>query len=80
MSYVGKRFYKTSGNKKKIARITGLDPGGANFANMPDEVRLVASDAEFVDVYHTNGADPPVTAYILEVVFFKSKKESIFDR
>jgi len=35
--------------------IVGLDPAGPAFHHMPTFVRLDRSDAEFVDVYHTDG-------------------------
>lgn len=38
----------------KIGRITGLDPASRLFEGQPNEVRLDASDADFVDVLHTN--------------------------
>ncbi|KYO40526.1 hypothetical protein Y1Q_0009556 [Alligator mississippiensis] len=40
--------------KRGIARITGLDPAGPYFHSTPPEVRLDPSDAEFVDVIHSN--------------------------
>jgi Lipase len=78
MGYVGKRFNTTSGDKKKLARITGLDPAGPLFSNMPDEVRLVASDAEFVDVYHTNAADPPVKPFLGQIYTDGKKRFILF--
>ncbi len=32
-----------------------LDPAGPNFENYPPEVRVDTTDAEYVDVWHTNG-------------------------
>uniref|UniRef100_A0A8C8VMK0 Triacylglycerol lipase n=1 Tax=Pelusios castaneus TaxID=367368 RepID=A0A8C8VMK0_9SAUR len=40
--------------KAGIGRITGLDPAGPLFHNTPVKVRLDPSDAEFVDVIHSN--------------------------
>uniref|UniRef100_T1JRK6 Lipase domain-containing protein n=1 Tax=Tetranychus urticae TaxID=32264 RepID=T1JRK6_TETUR len=39
---------------KNLGRITGLDPAKPYFVGMPNEVRLDAGDALFVDVIHTN--------------------------
>lgn len=52
MSYTGRFVNMTTG--QKVGRITGLDPAGPYFVNTPPEVRLDPSDAEFVDVIHTD--------------------------
>lgn len=52
ISYAAKRFYAVTG--KKPARLTGLDPAGPCFRNLPSEDRLNVNDAVKVDVIHTN--------------------------
>ena len=54
--------YKLDG---KLSRITGLDPAGFLFHNVPHSERLDPSDAQFVDVIHSAGLwigmDEPVS-------------------
>ncbi|XP_030342833.1 pancreatic triacylglycerol lipase-like isoform X1 [Strigops habroptila] len=45
-----------------IGRITGLDPAQPYFQDTPEEVRLDKTDAEFVDVIHTDTA--PTIPYL----------------
>ncbi|KAI5634140.1 lipase domain-containing protein [Phthorimaea operculella] len=52
-SFTGKTFTKLTG--KKVARITGLDPAGPCFGRLDEELRLKKTDADFVDVVHTDG-------------------------
>ncbi|EDO48486.1 predicted protein, partial [Nematostella vectensis] len=50
--YAGSRIKNTTG--LKLGRISGLDPAGLYFVNEHVDVRLDPSDAEFVDVMHTD--------------------------
>lgn len=50
--YAGEHL-KSSGYGK-LGRISGLDPAEPLFQSMPEFVRLDPSDAEFVDVIHTD--------------------------
>ncbi|NWX24339.1 LIPR3 protein, partial [Aegotheles bennettii] len=43
-----------------IRRVTGLDPAGPYFEGTSPEVRLDPTDADFVDVIHSNAAHFPV--------------------
>ena len=40
-----------------IGRVTGLDAAGPLFERCTNEVRIDKSDADFVDLIHTNGGD-----------------------
>ncbi|KAK5645131.1 hypothetical protein RI129_006431 [Pyrocoelia pectoralis] len=42
------------GHMHAVHKITGLDPTGAYFEHMPPVVRLDPSDAQFVEVLHTD--------------------------
>ncbi|XP_078337274.1 pancreatic lipase-related protein 2-like [Crassostrea virginica] len=61
MGYAGDLLRKQ--NLGKVGRITGLDPAGLHFERFNQHRRLDASDAEFVDIIHSNGAS------LLEMAF-----------
>lgn len=46
-------------NKRGV--LLGLDPAGPYFEGTPPEVRLDPTDADFVDVIHSNAAHFPAT-------------------
>ncbi|XP_077287749.1 pancreatic lipase-related protein 2-like [Arctopsyche grandis] len=50
--FAGKTFLKLTG--VKLDRITGLDPAGPCFVYEPSNLRLDSTDANFVDIIHTN--------------------------
>ncbi|GBP81699.1 Lipase member H-B [Eumeta japonica] len=52
VSFVAKRFRDITGTN--VSRITALEPSGPCFRTLGPEERLDASDADFVDVIHTN--------------------------
>ncbi|XP_028166304.1 phospholipase A1-like [Ostrinia furnacalis] len=52
VGYAAKHFYSVTG--KKPSRVTGLDPAGPCFRSLPSKYRLDSSDAERVDIIHTN--------------------------
>ncbi|MPC47440.1 Pancreatic triacylglycerol lipase [Portunus trituberculatus] len=39
----------------RLPFITGMDPAGPDFYNMPESSRLDKTDADFVQIIHTNG-------------------------
>ncbi|XP_071536121.1 pancreatic triacylglycerol lipase-like isoform X4 [Panulirus ornatus] len=39
----------------EVGHITGLDPAGLTFHKVPSNQRIDSSDAEYVDIMHTNG-------------------------
>ncbi|XP_064479571.1 pancreatic lipase-related protein 2-like isoform X2 [Ornithodoros turicata] len=47
--YAGERI-------NKVGRITGLDPAEPYFQHMPPQVRIDRSDADFVDIIHTDSS------------------------
>lgn len=52
-AFAGKTFHELT--NKKVGHITGLDPAGPCFTNVDSDLRLTKTDAQFVDVIHTNG-------------------------
>ncbi|KAJ8710539.1 hypothetical protein PYW08_009054 [Mythimna loreyi] len=52
IAYAAKYFYQITG--KKPSRLTGLDPAGPCFRSLGPEDKLWRTDAERVDVLHTN--------------------------
>jgi len=44
-----------AGKYTNFGRITGLDPAGPSFEDYSPEARLNSTDAEFVEIYHTDG-------------------------
>jgi hypothetical protein len=56
--YTGKTFFELYG--AKLPRVTGFDPALPRFGDAPDSNRLDRTDADFVDVIHTN-AGPLMT-------------------
>ena len=65
----------------KIDRITGLDPAGLNFEHSDVAVRIDKSDAEFVDIIHTNtgptGAG--ITAPLGHADFYPNGGHKVFE-
>uniref|UniRef100_A0A1A9ZN29 Lipase domain-containing protein n=1 Tax=Glossina pallidipes TaxID=7398 RepID=A0A1A9ZN29_GLOPL len=56
--------------KRKLKRITGLDPAKPLFAFASSEYKLDSSDAEFVDVIHTDVAGRGMLASLGHVDFY----------
>lgn len=52
ISYIAKNYQRMTG--RNISRITALEPAGPCFRTLPAKQRLDASNADFVQVIHTN--------------------------
>jgi len=55
VGHIGRSVHKVTG--EKIGRVTGLDPAKPYFDLVTEERRMLPTDAEFVDVIHTNSGD-----------------------
>lgn len=66
--FAGKTFHTLTGTL--VGRISGLDPAGPSFTHVDSNLRLAASDAEFVDVIHTNAGVYGLTSPVGHVDFF----------
>lgn len=66
--FAGKAFHSLTGTL--VGRISGLDPAGPAFSHEDKNLRLAASDAEFVDVIHTNAGVYGMTSPVGHVDFF----------
>ncbi|XP_077287159.1 lipase member I-like isoform X2 [Arctopsyche grandis] len=66
--FAGKVFQNITGIK--LNRISGLDPAGPCFFYEPANLRLTSTDADFVDVIHTNMGVFGIPTSIGHVDFF----------
>lgn len=66
--WTGKYFQRYK--KTKLGRITGLDPAGPCFSSAYPEQRLDKTDAEYVDIIHTNKLVQGITEALGHVDFF----------
>lgn len=66
--FCGKAF--NDHNKKKIGRITGLDPAGPCFFHEKKDFKLKESDADFVDVIHTDSGVLGLAEPLGKILFF----------
>lgn len=71
--FAGKTFHSLTGTL--ISRISGLDPAGPCFSNVDRNLRLAATDAEFVDVIHTNAGVYGLRSPVGHVDFFPNGGE-----
>lgn len=54
---LGAQISAIAGSKiPNLGRITGLDPSGLYYSDASNRLKLDKSDAEFVDVIHTDGS------------------------
>ncbi|KAG7300591.1 hypothetical protein JYU34_014885 [Plutella xylostella] len=66
--FTGKQFTNLTG--ARVGRISGLDPAGPCFSHVDDDVRLNSTDADFVDVIHTDAGVYGITDSVGQVDYF----------
>ncbi|KAK6990597.1 pancreatic triacylglycerol lipase-like isoform X2 [Biomphalaria glabrata] len=59
LGYAGQEVFRLT--NQKVGRISGLDPAGPAFEKYSSFVRIDSSDAQFVDIIHTD-AEPLISA------------------
>ncbi|RVE41795.1 hypothetical protein evm_013554 [Chilo suppressalis] len=72
LGQAGEVFFNST--RKKVWRITGLDPAGPCFSNSLMQEQIRSGVAEYVEVYHCNAGGLGTTSIIADVDFFVNKK------
>jgi pancreatic triacylglycerol lipase len=59
--------------KERIDRITGLDPNRSGFNIKTTANRLATGDADYVDVFHSNGGKIGIMEHLVDMDYYISK-------